>query len=858
MKAKETIGFILAYKEELSAKETDHDWEDLKVLKSYVANKLTASAAKKNYPVVVNDQPAPAIDNTNINAISNSSNNIPHEIKTENSGKKPSGEVMGETYDAILLKGYTLFQSRKYAEARVFYEKAALLKPDEKIAKSKIEEIDTILSEIARRTASEQENQKKEQEYNEKIKAADNTFANKNFEEAKGLYSLALSLKPGDFYAKKRFEESQRKMDDLIALNRNKDKEESFQKNIIAGKKAFEEKKYEEARAAYSLAIDLKPSDQFSRTQIKAIDKILKDIAQHQETDKKNKEKESSYIDAVTVANDAFNNGNYTAALSEYRKAKVIKDDPYLNDQIKKINQIITETAQKEASEKVRLEKERQNNEFYKNYLVKADQAFELKQYREARISYKQALNYKDEQHPKERLSEIDKIEIKVAEENELKIKYNNSVLKGKAALANGDFNKARIYYEDAAAFKPSDAFSQEQLKTIYKKLDDIVKEKEKNDSYDICLSKAAAAIGTMDYKKAQDLYKEAGVLKPKEDYPAKMIVYLEGVLSEEAERQKLSEIAKQRRKIIEIKEKASQSIVQKNWNEALEGFKEILTLNPAKADEEFAKQKISAIEAEISKTASENALKKEPVAVIPKGKREKDQAKRDAIFAEAQARKEKQRLATIDEQLKNLDKKKQEMAAISNSNINRADYSSANAYLQSDPIPYSHADLIKKYPAINFDETPAGQTYDASDRKNRALNFYLSNRIIDEKGDINVYDSVNNIKAICKNIFFNESNSYIKLIVKNNGAADFLTGSLQLKLIKKNGTIIELNQRFISNFPVIMPKKEFPIIYVTNASVDLDSTDILIMEVNDRIKKTKLRINIPVDIYNRQKTAKL
>lgn len=844
--------FILAYKEDLSTNELDHNWEDIKVLKNYVANRPVKSAPKQQPAVVVNDKPNTLAVNSNTSAVATSSDNA-GAVSSKSIDKTSTKEATNDNYDVVISQAYNLFQNKKYTEAKVLYEKAAALRPDEKIAKDKITEINGIQS----AATDEADKLKREKDFHEKIKAADKTFEAKNFEEAKGLYSLALSLKPNDVYTKKRLDESQRKLAEQIVGNQNKAKEESFQKSIIAGKKAYDEKKYEDARAAFSMAADTKPADQFSRSRIKAIDKILKETEQQKDLDRKNKERETAYNDAVTIANDAYNNGNYHAALSGYKKAKVLKEDAYVNEQIKKINQLKAKEAAEIANEKIRLEKEKRDNELYKKYLAKADQFFEVKKYRDAKINYSQALNYKNEQYAKDKVAEIETIESKIAEENELKKKYNEALVKGKAALANGDYDKAKTFYEEAVTLKPSEPAAQDQLKIIYKKLESIAKEKEIDNHYDSCLSKAAFAISTTDYKKAQDFYKEAGLLKPAEDYPAKMIVYLEGVLKEEGEKQKHSEAAKRRSKIINVKARADQAVFNKNWRAALEGFEEILTLNPTKGDEEFARQKITSIEAEIAKADAAEALKTAPAAVTTQQKRSKDQAKRDAIFAAAHAKEEQKRLASIEDQLKNLEKKKQQTLA-SASNSSKADNIETSSYLQSDPIPYSHSELVKKYPAIDFDETPDGQTFDPTDRKNRAQNFEVSNKIIAQKGNLYVYDSVSNVKAICQNIFFNGSNSYIKLIVQNNSSRDFLTGPMQLKLIKKNGTSIDINQRFISNFPVVMPKKEFAVVYVANATINIEPTDILVLEVNDRIKKMKLKIKIPVDIYLREKTASL
>jgi hypothetical protein len=831
--------FILVYKEELSPNEMDHDWENLKVLKAYVAKKSLPASAKEP-PVVQTSKPNQPAANTTVEPKTPVKFEPPAQPATtavNNTSTKAVKDVNG-----IMAKANSHFLNKKYSEARDLYVQVLEIDPAQQTARNKVEEIDKILLDI-----------QIDGKYKERVAAGDQAFSAKNYEEAKGYYLLALGLKTNDPYAKIRLEETQKRIAETERTIKSRETEEAYQKKIIAAKRAFDAKSYGEAKEAYTDALELKPTDLFARNQITAIDKIAKELEAKRIQDKERDDRETTFNDAVAIANEAFTNGSYEEAKREYKRAIAIKSDAALTEQIKKIDKLLADSAAKIASEKAAIEKQKLNSELYKKYIVKADQAFELKKFAEATLNYKQALNYRDEQYPVERMAQIKKLETEIAEANELKIKYSAAIEKGKAAMTANDFNKAKKAFEEAVTYQTADPFATSQLNIVYKKIEDIAREDERNKKYDTCIDKAATAIMQQDFKKAQDYYKEAGLLKPAETYPAKMIVYFEGILLENAKKEEREELLRQRRKGIEIKQKALQSIVDKDWKAALEGFKEVLTLNPAKADEEFARQKIAAIELEIAKVDAANAQKKTPVAVAPKGKRERDQEKRDSLFARAERKKENERLALIQKQLAEVERKKQSQVTISQPKAGLV-----NSFNQADPIPYSHTELVNKYPAINFDETPAGQSYDATDRKNRSLNFEISNKIIAEKGSLNVTDSAGSIKVTCQHISFNGSNSYIKFLIQNNSSTDFLTGPIQLRLVKKSGIIKEINQRFITNFPVVMPKKEFPIVYVSSANVDIDPSDILILEVNDRTKKTKLKLNIPGEVYNMHKTAKL
>jgi hypothetical protein len=547
--------FILVYKEELSSDERDHDWEDLKVLKNYVSaleikksaqkNVVQATSAISQSPNTTDPTTEPAAVFASPIAASSQSAN----------GNKP-GET-ADNYNELLGKAYTFFEKKDYVEARRLFEKAHSLQPDELLARNKISEIDGLITRTARKTSDVEEIPEKELEFKEKIKVADKAFSEQNFEEAKGLYSLALSLKPNDSYSKGQIAKTQKKLAEYQVANAARQKEQRYQNNINEAKKALADKNYELANASFSQALDAKPNDGVAKDEIEKIVKIKNELARQENIEKTNKAKEVAYNEAIVVATDAFNNGNYTAAKLNYKNALSIKPTPAIENQLKLIETLNVGLANKVVSDPNKSEIDQKKTQNYKKQVENADKAFAMKKYAEARVGYKQALNYKDEQYPKDKIFLIEQIESLAAEEMEEKEKRAEAVAKGKAAMADNDFEKAKVFFEEAATFKSEDADVSEQLLYVYKKLEDIAMENRIEEEYVSILDNASLSITSQDYKKAKDHYKQARSLKPQETYPTKMIAYLDGVLSEINERQKREETAKQRRQILTIKENA-------------------------------------------------------------------------------------------------------------------------------------------------------------------------------------------------------------------------------------------------------------------------------------------------------------
>ncbi|MEJ7682423.1 MAG: hypothetical protein WKG06_32145 [Segetibacter sp.] len=110
-------------------------------------------------------------------------------------------------------------------------------------------------------------------------------------------------------------------------------------------------------------------------------------------------------------------------------------------------------------------------------------------------------------------------------------------------------------------------------------------------------------------------------------------------------------------------------------------------------------------------------------------------------------------------------------------------------------------------------------------------------------------------MKLTCQDISFIGTNAYIKVLVQNLSATEnFLTDTLQVSIKKNNGVVKKLSQRFISNFPIVMPLKEYVLVYFADASIAVEPDDIFILEMKDRMKKTKLVIQVPWSLYTQQR----
>lgn len=173
----------------------------------------------------------------------------------------------------------------------------------------------------------------------------------------------------------------------------------------------------------------------------------------------------------------------------------------------------------------------------------------------------------------------------------------------------------------------------------------------------------------------------------------------------------------------------------------------------------------------------------------------------------------------------------------------------------QTDAIPYTSSDLgflAKTYPGIDFSIPPPAQTFNRAEegKNNPGFNEELYSRRADLK--MAFKNETVDIAIVCQNLIFNGNTAYLKLLIQNNSAAEFLTGQMLLTLLRSNNSSLTLYPSYIfpDRFPILKSKFQMSVIYAFKA-FDLTNDDNLKFEISDRLQKTNLEFIIPGSVYN-------
>jgi len=520
--------------------------------------------------------------------------------------KEMGAKELEKKYNDAISKGDAALGSKDYAAAKTNYTAALALKPNEQYPKDKLAEAEKGLADAAAEKARLEKEKELNDKYNAAIAKADAAFKAKTYEAAKTAYNEASALKSAEQYPKDKIDEINKILAEIAAKNASaKELDEKYKTAVAKGDKALMAKSYEDAKAAYNEALEVKPSEAYPKTKLAEIDKAIADAAAKDAAEKarlaKEKELNEKYEAAIKKGDSDLAAKSYEAAKTAYTEASTLKPtEKYPKDKITEINAIIAkEMGAKELEKK------------YNDAISKGDAALGSKDYAGAKTQYTAALALKpNEQYPKDKLAEAEKGLAELAAANkdkELTAKYTAAIAKADAAFGAKNYVVAKTSYNEAAGLKPSEQYPKDKIAEIEKLMGDanaekerLAKEKALNDKYNAAIAKGDNALKLKSYEAAKSAYNEALGLKPDEQYPKDKLDEINKTLAElAAKNASAKEIEEKYKSAIA---KADGAFASKNYSDAKSSYNEALAFKP---NEKYPKDKIAAIDALIANEAS-------------------------------------------------------------------------------------------------------------------------------------------------------------------------------------------------------------------------------------------------------------
>ncbi len=421
--------------------------------------------------------------------------------------KKRLQEARNQAYKDAVAEADRLFADRLYRDAIEYYELALTIKSFEFYPKKQIDDINDILAKL----------QLQGNEYNKFLKEGESLLSEKEYVKARESYLKAHNLIPDEKFAIKKVNE----IDQIIERLKN---EEIFQvqynEAIALADSLFENKKYQEAISAYQKSLTIKPSEEYPKEQIKNIRAIL---SKENDGQKRLQQLQSEYDLTISQADDAFNRKSYLPARTLYLKAlQIIPAQSYPTAQLKKIDELLNQQAEKNSLAKTKLEQidfsnldnvsKEDRDAAYKEAMAMGESFMKSEEWGVARFYFRKALAlFPNDTPANQKLGEVEKM-IRGNDVNESR--YIEMVKRADESFKTGDINVAQFYYNKALEAKPNDQYVVERL-LVVSQLTQSTATRANDKDFDEAINKGNEAFNTGNYSVARFFYRKAQGLKP-------------------------------------------------------------------------------------------------------------------------------------------------------------------------------------------------------------------------------------------------------------------------------------------------------------------------------------------------------
>jgi tetratricopeptide (TPR) repeat protein len=384
--------------------------------------------------------------------------------------QKSFGNPSSENVLKYLNYGDLKFSEREYTVAKLAYESALAVKPDDQTIKAKVEKSENEVRKI-KDLAWEEINHKRDVyasrtvKYNQLIASGDELLGKENIIDAKDRYAQAATQIDENSYALLMLQ----KIGEIIsneefAIRLNRERDEADKKRLIeARNKAYydaiaeadqllTQRLYLDAIENYELALTIKEYELYPRKQIETIKDILAKLQLNGE----------EYNRLIREGDLAMQQTNYLPAKESFEKAhRLVPEEKYALQKIAEIDKLMkVQTAENALQEQ------------YLKVLGEADALFNQKKYSEAIASYQKASGIKPtEKYPKEQVLKIRGMLSRESDEQKLLLQkqteYDQVIDQADESFERQSYPSARSLYLKALQIFPGQEYPSNQIKKI-------------------------------------------------------------------------------------------------------------------------------------------------------------------------------------------------------------------------------------------------------------------------------------------------------------------------------------------------------------------------------------------------------
>ena len=292
--------------------------------------------------------------------------------------------------------------------------------------------------------------------YESLMKKGNDKFSAKDFISAKTYYEMALKQKANDATAKKKLEETVKKIQEDGA------RQEIFYAHLDTGDQFFNQQKYEEALAEYEAALKVFPEDKYVGGQADAVRAILKE----------RQDKQDAFDTAMSQGETLLAEDNYDAAIMQFETAIEI----FPNDKLPK----------------EKLAEAKQKKQLYNEKVTRFDNLMEEARQFGLRKNYESAIGKLDqalELFPNDVEANAKRNEYQTAKG--IADQYNGIIAVADQLYENKAYKEAKNQYQSALAVVKGDAYATDMIA----RLDPLIAEQDAEEAARIAAEQEAARL---------------------------------------------------------------------------------------------------------------------------------------------------------------------------------------------------------------------------------------------------------------------------------------------------------------------------------------------------------------------------
>ena len=292
--------------------------------------------------------------------------------------------------------------------------------------------------------------------YESLMKKGNDKFSAKDFISAKTYYEMALKQKANDATAKKKLEETVKKIQEDGA------RQEIFYAHLDTGDQFFNQQKYEEALAEYEAALKVFPEDKYVGGQADAVRAILKE----------RQDKQDAFDTAMSQGETLLAEDNYDAAIMQFETAIEI----FPNDKLPK----------------EKLAEAKQKKQLYNEKVTRFDNLMEEARQFGLRKNYESAIGKLDqalELFPNDMEANAKRNEYQAAKG--IADQYNGIIAVADQLYENKAYKEAKTQYQSALAVVKGDAYATDMIA----RLNPLIAEQDAEEAAKIAAEQEAARL---------------------------------------------------------------------------------------------------------------------------------------------------------------------------------------------------------------------------------------------------------------------------------------------------------------------------------------------------------------------------